>query len=913
MPLHAGSRIGPYEIAAEIGAGGMGIVYRAQDTKLGRDVALKVLPDLFADDPERLARFQREAKVLASLNHPNIASIYGLEEADGVRALVLELVEGPTLAELIAARTGRAPVAAATSESARRGAAPSGGGAPRGLEMDEALAIARQIAEALEAAHEAGVIHRDLKPANVKVKADGLVKVLDFGLAKALEPELSETDTGNSPTMTAAASLMGAIMGTAAYMSPEQARGTVTDRRADIWSFGVVLYEMLTGKPLFTGATVSDTLAAVLRADPDWKALPAETPSAVRRLLRRSLERDRRRRLPHAGDARLEIDEPPEQPTVRSKESKAGRAWGVALVTGLISAAVAATLALRLGVPLPEPKSVTRFSINTASGESLAAPSPLVLSPDGRRLIYNVGLRDQETGSRLYLHSLDSFTPRHLEGAENPAMPFFSPRGDSIGFLSRPGGLQQLRLSGGAATLLVDVRDMYGSSWGEGGVLVFSPNWGEPLRVLRLDDDSETRTLTTLDADAGELGHVWPQILPRGRAVLFSIWTGAPSWDEAWLAVADLETGQHRVIYEGGAYARYVASGHLVFWRGGALMAVPFDLDAPEVGEPVNVIEGVRLNSNVGGAHFALSDTGTLAYVPGGLDAFAESFVIDRAGQELLRLDETEAVGHPAFSPDGGKVALTLLQAGTYEIGVYDLERGVLDRITYRDDNLRPTWTADGARLTYQSNADGSYNYYSMNADGSGEPERLLSSGQEFSNSTPAWSPDGEHLVYAASSEETGSDLWIVSPGQEPDPRPLIDSPAEESSPRFSPDGRFIVYQSAQSGATDIVVRPFPDVDDRQWRVAAGRQPVWSGDGREILYVTDDGISRVTVDADAESTSLSLGRSSPLVDMPGLDSFDISQNGESLAINRLPVESAAREIRIVLNWFEELKRLVPTP
>ena len=889
MALSPGTRLGHYDVTSLLGEGGMGQVWQATDTQLNRQVALKILPDAFAADPDRLARFTREAQILASLNHPNIAQIHGIEEAEGTRALVLELVEGPTLADRIA-----------------KGPIP----------LDEALPIAKQIAEALEAAHEAGVIHRDLKPANIKVREDGTVKVLDFGLAKALDPS-PESDPSQSPTLTAAATDMGVIMGTAAYMSPEQARGAAVDRSSDVWSFGVVLYEMLVGKSLFGAASVSDTVAAVLKEEPDWDALPRETPRAVRRLLRRCLEPDKARRLRYVGVARLEIDEPQEKTTVLAHAQRTRRPSVFTLVAVLFSAGVAATLALTLGAPRSEPPSVTRFSVSAASGEALAMSSPLALSRDGRRLIYSVGLRDRMAGSDLYLHSFDSFSPRLLEGAENATMPFFSPGEDSVGFLAQPGGLRRLQLSGGAATPLADALEPHGSSWGEDGVIVFAANWAEPLRVRRLDDDAVTRTLTTLDTHAGEFGHLWPQILPGGQAVLFTIWTGAVSWDDTRLAVADLETGQHRVIYEGGSYGRYAASAHLVFWRAGGLMAAPFDVDTLAVGEPVNVIEGVRLNIENGAASFALSDAGNLAYVPGGPDAFAETFVIDRSGQELLRLDGTLPVGDPAFSPDGGKVAVTLLTGGKWDVGVYDLERGELDRITFLGENMRPTWTPDGARLTYASNAEaeGSYTYYSINGDGSGRPERLFPSGQGVDFQRPAWSPDGAHLVYTASSEETGWDLWIVSPGQEPDPRPLLDTPADDTWCAFSPDGQFIVYESAQPGATDadIVVRPFPEVDDRQWRVAAGRRPVWSGDGREILYVTDDGISRVTVDADAESTTLSLSRPSPLVDMPGVSSFDLSPNGESLAIHRLPVESAAREIRIVMNWFEELKERVPVP
>ena len=428
--------------------------------------------------------------------------------------------------------------------------------------------------------------------------------------------------------------------------------------------------------------------------------------------------------------------------------------------------------------------------------------------------------------------------------------------------------------------------------------------------MLRIDT-SETTTLTTVDVNAGEGAHLWPKILPGGEAVLFTIWTGAPSWDEAVLAVADLETGRHRVIHEGGAYGRYAASGHLVFWRADGLMAAPFDLDTFDVGNPVTVVEGVRFGNGSGDAHFALSDAGTLAYVPGGLDDFVESFITDRSGQRLLRLDEGQAVRDPVFSPDGRKVVLTLLQEGTFDIGVYDLERDALERITYVGDNLRPTWTPDGARITYLSNAEGSYNYYSIEADGGGLPERLLSSGQGFSESTATWSPDGQHFLFSAQNEETGWDLWIVSPGEAPDPKPLLETPADEKQVSFSPNGQFIVYESTQTGSTNIIVRPFPEVDDRRFRVAAGRNPVWSGSGNEILYITDDGVSRVVVEADTGSRSLALGRPSLLVDLSGLYSFDLSPNMENLAISRVPIEQAASEIHVVENWFEELKRLVP--
>ena len=883
MPLEIGTRIAHYDVTALIGEGGMGQVYQATDTKLNRQVALKILPEAFATDPDRLARFQREAQVLASLNHPGIAAIYGIEEQEGTRALVLELVEGPTLAD----RISKGPIP-----------------------LDEALPIAKQIAEALEAAHEAGVIHRDLKPANIKVREDGTVKVLDFGLAKALDPSPTG-DPSQSPTLTAAATQMGVIMGTAAYMSPEQARGAAVDKSSDVWSFGVVLYEMLVGKSLFEAASVSDTVAAVLREEPDWDALPRETPSAVRRLLRRCLEPDKARRLRHVGVARLEIDEPPDDMTVLVPQSKMRR-WAMPVVA-LFAAGVGATLALTLGVPQIAPPLVTRFSVISATGEPLSANSPVALSRDGRRLVYSVGLNNLITESDLYLHSFDTFDSRLLEGTHNATQPFFAPDDDSIGFFGLAGGLRQLPLSGGAATSLVDMEEPHGSSWGEDGVLVFSENWAQPLSVLRLGEDAEARPLTTLNRDAGEGGHHWPQILPGGRDVLFTIWVGAPSWDETQLAVADLETGRYRVIYEGGTHGRYAASGHLVFWRAGALMAAPFDLQTLSVGEAVSVVEGVRLWVENGSANFALSDNGVLAYVPGGADAFAETFVVDRSGRELLHLDTTVPVGDPEFSPDGAKVAVTLLTGGSWDVGVYDLERGLLDQTTFPGENMRPTWTPDGERLTYVSDAEGPHTFFAIASDGSGSSERLVPPGQRLDFYPPAWSPDGEYLVYTASGEGTGWDLWVASPGQEPDPRPLLDTQADEQWSTFSPDGRFIVYQSASSPGADpdIVVRPFPEVDEGQWRVGSGRRPVWSADGREILYVTDDGISRVAVSADVESAALSLDRPSELLDMPGVSSFDLSPDGQRLVIHRLPVDTAAREIRIVQNWFEELKRLVP--
>ncbi|HET9387761.1 MAG TPA: protein kinase [Gemmatimonadales bacterium] len=875
----------------------MGEVYRARDTKLAREVALKMLPESFVSDADRVSRFQREAQVLASLNHPNIAAIYGLEEGLAeaghyVRALVLELVEGPTLADRLAFEP---------------------------LALEEALSIAKQIAEALEAAHAHGVIHRDLKPANVKVRPDGLVKVLDFGLAKILEAGGASGVSaviGLSPTMTSPAmTRMGLIMGTAAYMSPEQARGALVDSRTDIWSFGVVLYEMLAGKMLFEGPTVSDTLAAVLRADIDWDRLPSHLPPDVQRLLRRCLQRDPKKRLQHIGDARVEIEDLQAGPIRESPETPTGRRWGLALAAALLTALVVAPAVWTLK-PLPAASvPATSFVIRTPSEAPVGRNSPLALSPDGRQLVYTVGGLGSDFG-RLFHQNLNAFDPRALEGPDAYS-PFFSPDGNAVGFFTQSSSqLQQLKLTGGGATGLVNAGSTLGASWGDDGTIVFVEEWGQPLRVTHLDT-SGTRDLTRLNVSAGERAHIWPQLLPGNRAVLFTVWTAAPTWDESLLAVADLETGTHRIVLRGGTFGRYSSSGHLVFWRGDALMAVPFDLSQLAVsGNAVKVVSGVRLDNSDGAAHFALSRTGTLAYVAGGVDTFAEAFVADRSGRQVARLDEMVPAGDPAFSPDGKRVALTLYNGGTFGVGVFDLERRVLTRLPLAGDNALPAWTMKGDRVTFVSNTSSAYNHYSMPFDGSSAPEALFppEAVQAFVPSRSTWSPDERHFVYGKPGGKTGADIWIHTPGQKSTPKPLIATGATEINPAISPDGRFIAYQSDESGSVEVYVRPFPNVDAGRELISrsGGMLPTWSRDGTEIFYRSDKGIMRVPVTSNrGDAARPSFGQPSVTLAMSGLSGFDVSPDGRTFAIQRVPVEKAAKEIRVVVNWSEELRRLVP--
>ncbi len=600
MALSPGTRLGSYDVIALISSGGMGEVYRARDTKLGRDVALKVLPDLFADDPERLARFQREARVLASLNHPNIASIYGLEETEGVRALVLELVEGPTLAERIA-----------------QGAIP----------IDEALFIARQIAEALEAAHEAGVIHRDLKPANVKVKPDGMVKVLDFGLAKALEGDAG-SDPSESPTMTAAATRAGVIMGTAAYMSPEQAKGKVADKRADIWAFGVVLLEMLTGHRVFSGETVSETLAAVMMKAPAWDRLPADLPSKLSTLVRRCLEKDPRERVRDIGDVRLAMQGAFE--TTVSAPSEQGAAPTLRLWQRPVPVALAVLAALGLGglavwtLTRPDviPADLIRFTIvppDTAPLNFAGGRQDLAISPDGTQVVYK-GPDPSGSAPQLNLRPIDQLVGAPLRGGEAGLGPIVSPDGEWVGFLdyTNTSTLQKVSIFGGPpVTLTESPNPIYGASWGADDQIVFGTNGAGLFRVP--GGGGEPEALTTLDTEQGEVNHLWPFIIPGREAVVFVIGTGADApLTTGQLAVLELDTGDVTRLGLAGVSPHYVSTGHLVYAaEDGSVRAVPFDATSLEVtGNPVPLVEGVMVKLS-GAANFSISDNGRLVYALG--------------------------------------------------------------------------------------------------------------------------------------------------------------------------------------------------------------------------------------------------------------------------------------------------------
>jgi Tol biopolymer transport system component len=719
--IAAGTRLGPYEIVAAIGAGGMGEVYQAHDTKLERDVAIKVLPEAFAHDPDRLSRFQREAKMLAALNHQNIATIYGLEQSNGMSYLVMELVSGETLQQRLA-REGRLPI-------------------------EDALGLCRQIAEALEAAHEKGIIHRDLKPANVKMTAEGKVKVLDFGLAKAFAGGESGSDPSNSPTLSAAGTMLGVILGTAAYMSPEQARGKAVDKRTDVWAFGCVLYELLTGQQAFHGDTVTEILAAVLRGEPDWPALPPAIPTNVRALLRHCLQKDKTLRLRDAGDASIEIQEALAVPRIGpTSAGPATHGWRQALVSGLagVVMAVVAGLAvwtLKPATP-PAPRPVTRFTITLPLGQQLSgfdSGSAVALSPDGTHLAY---VASQGGTQRLYLRVMDNLDGGPVRGTEGAVEPFFSPDGRWIGFFAG-GKLKKVSVDGGAPLALGDAVNPGGASWGSQGTIAFEPSLTALQQVS--DAGGTPRPLTRLEK--GDLFHRSPEFLPGGKAVLFAV-IGAGGFQ---VAVQSVGADDRRNLIPGGSQPRYALSGHLVYAQGGNLLAVPFDRQRLTVtGPTVPVVEGVLQSPVTGRAQYNVSATGSLVYVPGGIARVAPRTLVwvDRKGMEQALPAPARAYTYPRLSPDGHRVAVDIAESGE-NIWIDDLDRHTLTKLTFQGDgNLMGAWTPDGKRIAFGSNKDGLYNLFWQLADGSGGLEPLTRS--EDIQVPNSWSHDGQLLAFIA-------------------------------------------------------------------------------------------------------------------------------------------------------------------
>jgi serine/threonine-protein kinase len=902
MSLIAGTRLGPYEILAALGAGGMGEVYRARDTKLDRTVAIKILPEAFAADTERIARFQREAKTLALLNHSNIAHIHGLEESNGVRALVMELVEGEDLAQRIA-----------------RGAIP----------VDEALPIAKQMADALEAAHEQGIIHRDLKPANIKVRRDGTVKVLDFGLAKATEPasahgaSAGQAAASMSPTITTPAMTeAGMILGTAAYMSPEQARGKPVDTRADIWAFGCVLYEMLTGQRAFDGQGVSETLARVIEREPDWAKLPATLSPALCTYIRRCLQKDPRQRVQAIGDVRLALEGAFETALPQTAAPAVAADWQrVALVGAAAIIASGAIIGTLVWVAMrPAAPRVSRLQVAPSGAAALTInwnDRGLAITPDGSRLIY-VGNK----GTQILVRALDALAPVAVFTG-SPSGLFVSPDGQWIGFVDGLSVLKKVPVTGGPAVTVatLDTAGSSGATWGPDGTIIVATNSvatglqriaaaGGPLTVI-----------TRPDRAKGEADHFWPEMLPGGRAVLFTITALTGGLDAAQVVVLDLQTGTRKILVRGGSHAHYVASGHLVYLAAGTLQAVPFELARLEThGTAVPAVADVETTIR-GGVFAVVADDGTLAYVSGSAEGTPRTLVwVDRQGQETPIPAPWRPYFLPALSPDGTRLAV-FANDQERDLWLWDLGRTTLTRLTFTPGvDVVQVWTPDSRRLIFTSERAGVRNLFWQAADGSGAAERLVESPN--TQYPTAVSPDGRRLIFADETTQTDTDVMMLELDGTRRVTPLVQSPFTERNGIVSPDGRWLAYEANDSGRFEVYVRPFPDVSSGHSQVSTngGTRPIWSRSGQELIYVAPTGALmevRVERGASWSATTPAMLVKAGYFTIPIWwgRSYDISPDGQRFLMIKeggADGTAAPSSIIVVQHWVEELKRLVPT-
>ncbi len=913
MLLGAGVRLGVYEVVSHIGSGGMGEVYRARDTKLGRDVALKILPESLTHDPERVGRFRREAQVLASLNHPNIGAIHGLEDAGGSQFLVLELVEG----ENLAAHLERGPIP-----------------------VGEALAIARQIAAALEAAHEKGLVHRDLKPANIALTADGQAKVLDFGLAKAIVDDASSVNPSglsHSPTLTFAATQMGVILGTAAYMSPEQAKGLAADNRSDIWAFGCVLFEMLAGKRPFAGEDVSDTLAAVLRGDPDWDALPNTLPPSIVLLLRRSLEKDRRRRVGDISTATFLLDQPLDAlpaavPSGAVAALSPGRTWAAASVAGaLITAGALAAVAAWRAVPSASPI-VTRFRLPLGDGQQFTNTTgqAIAISNDGSKIIY-------VANERLYLRPIGELQAQPILGTElNPRNPTFSPDGTAVAF-STPvdRSLKRIALTGGVpVTISAMELPPHGMTWTNGEILYGDPSSPANRGIVRVAAaGGKPEVIVKIGTD--EIAH-GPQMLPDGEHVLFTLAQGenGPSrWEKAQIVVQSVRTGERKTLVEAGTDGRFLPTGHLAYALGGVVHAVRLDLAKLEVvGAPVPILEGVRRApaGATGSAQFAVSASGSLVFIPGPatVGAGKQVFVLlDRTGSaELLKLPPGP-YRDPRVSPDGKRLAFGTDDQGEASIWIHELA-GLASarRLTVAGRNRHPVWSPDGQHIAFQSDVGGDAAIFRQLADGSGTAERLTKAEPGTKHVPESWSPDGKQLLFTVSKDGATSAMVLALDDRTSTPFAAVRS-TRPIGAAFSPDGHWVAY-TVHTGrrGPQIFVQPFPPTGATyQVTTAGGHHAFWSRDGSELYYLPG-GVQfaavRVTTTrsfAFTDAVALSRGES-PFVDGGAVNTRqnDSLPDKRIVALIHAPETgigasvASPPELQVVLNWFDDLKaRLRP--
>jgi serine/threonine protein kinase len=885
MAILAGRHLGPYEILSAIGAGGMGEVYQAHDTKLGRDVAIKVLPEAFAHDPDRLSRFQHEAKMLAALNHPNIATIHGLEQSNGTSYLVMELVSGETLAERVK----------------REGAVP----------IEEALAICKQIAEALEAAHEKGIVHRDLKPANVKVTPEGKIKVLDFGLAKAFEGDTANDDPSNSPTLSMAATMQGVILGTAAYMSPEQAKGKAVTKATDIWAFGCVLYELLSGHKAFEGDDTTEILAAVVRAEPDWTRLPENTPQSIRLLLRRCLRKDRRQRFQDATDVRIEIEDAlsgasvsaPAAPPVQNRQLPL--AWIAFSGALLIALAVLSFLHFR---ETPPPARTVRFQVPLPEK---AIDAIFQISPDGKVLVFSAA-----SGGRrqLWVRPIDSLAAQPLPETEGATYPFWSPDSATIAFFVA-GKLKKVALAGGPSQTICDAPEGRGGTWNSDGVIVFSPGLGSAIE--RVSAAGGVPTAVTKLGTKEELQR-YPMFLPDNKHFLYVVNAGKPETNGINIGSVDGAPPVH--LLSDDSSASYVSSkafggsGLLLFRRENTLMGVPFDPSRLQItGEVFPVAEGVGTAGNTSFAAYSVSNNGVLVYGNGGLGAKGDEMEwMDRTGKRI------GAVGQPAqmvgarLSPDGKKVLLSIfnLARDASDLWLLDVERGVPSRNTFRPGvSADGIWSPDGSTIAFQSD---NRMIYRRPANRTGNEELLL--GEGINNRPLDWSQDGKFIVYETTGGTTGGDLWLLPMEGDHKPIPYLQTPFNEGDAQFSPDGHWMAYASNESGQPQVYVQAIP-ASGAKWQIspAGGVQPRWRRDGKELFYISaDQKLMSVPVKSGA---GFEAGTPQPLFELDpvfpsllGRYSYEPTADGQRFLVLEIVGGSAAPPINVEINWQSGLEK-----
>jgi eukaryotic-like serine/threonine-protein kinase len=874
MAIIVGTRFGFYEITALLGKGGMGEVYRAHDTKLKRDVAIKILPDEFSRDPERLSRFQREAEVLASLNHPNIGSIYDLQKAGDSQFLVLELVEGETLAQ----RTERGP-----------------------LPVAEVLTIALRMCEALEAAHEKGVIHRDLKPANVKVTPEGNVKVLDFGLAKAIEIPALQTTLSNSPTLGLTGTNPGVILGTTAYMSPEQAKGKSVDKRADIWAFGVIVYEMLTGQRPFSGETAAETLAAIMMKEPDWTALPAHTPAHLSDLIRRCLVKELRNRGRDIGDVRIAMESAAKDfaPGQHDKAIATGRreriAWSAAAVFMLVA------LLLGAWTLRPAPSSgdqEMRVEINTPAS---ALPLQFALSPDGGRLAF---VAFDNGVQRLWVRSLNAEAAQSLPGTDGASLPFWSPDSRSLGFFAT-GKLKRIEIDGGAPQILADAAAGRGGTWNRDGVILFSPSAGTTLSRIA-ETGGVPKASTQLEQ--GQVSqHRFPQFLQDGKHFIFDV-RSTPDRSGTYLGSLDNNDIKRLIAADGAAW---LPPGWLLYLQQGTLRAQRLDLTAGAlIGNPTTIANSVGYDTGYFNGGFAVSPSGIIAY-RASAGTRTQLMWFDRMGKMLGTVGEpdVESLGYPELSPDGRRVAVDRIVQGNQDVWLIDLIRGGAQRFTFDSAiDRRALWSTDGTQILFSSNRKNAFDLYMKAASGAGAEQLVIES--SYTKNALSWSSHGRSLLYSEDNPKTARDLWALPMQADGKPIPVVNSQFDERNGQFSPDGRWMAYHSDESGRFEIYVVPFPSGAGK-WQIstAGGLSPRWRHDGKELFFVAPTGqMMAASVSASATSfvsaPPLALFQSrivSGGADSQNKHQYTVSADGRFL-INVSAASSTTAPVMLLLNW-----------